>query len=79
MAAAILLFLFQGAGRKLSTECRKGPETWCKGDERTGPCGGLCTKSAPAERRKGPETWCKGDERTRFCGGLCTKPVPAER
>ena len=79
MAAAILLFLFQGAGRKLSTECRKGPETWCKGDERTGPCGGLCTKSAPAERRKVLETWCKGDERTGPCGGLCTKSAPAER
>ena len=50
MAAAILLFLFQGDGRKLSTECRKGPETWCKGNERTRLCGGLCTKSAPAER-----------------------------
>ena len=42
-------------------------------------CGGVCTKSAPAERRKGPETWCKGNERTRFCGDLCTNPGPKKQ
>ena len=30
-------------------ERRKGPETWCKGDERKRICGDSCTKSVPAE------------------------------
>ena len=60
-------------------ELRKGPKTWCKGNEGTRACGDSCTKSEGLELRKGPKTWCKGNEGTRFCGSPCTKSEAAER
>ncbi len=60
MAAAILLFCFQGAGRKLSTECRPSAEKsqglGAKGTKEQG----LAGVRAPTPRRPSAEKIGKG-------------------
>ena len=75
----LLLLLYHTSVKSKGLKLRKGPKTWCKGNERTRFCGSLCTKPKGLELRKGPKTWCKRNEGTRFCGDSCTKSEAAER